>query len=85
MHDRDRDWQVETFGITGLTKNFGGIAGLKNPIGNPLELYSVKLQTNLFTRTKQKRWNLLVNGAEKPFKIDARLERLPEKTCPKKL
>ena len=85
MHDRDRDWQVETFGITGLTKNFGGIAGLKNPIGNPLELYSVKLQTNLFTRTKQKRWNLLVNGAEKPFKIDARLERLLEKTCSKKL
>ena len=50
MHDRDRDWQVETVGITGLTKILVGIAGLKNPIGNPLELYSVKLQTNLFTR-----------------------------------
>ena len=35
LHDRDRDWQVETVGITGLTKNFSRDRGIEEPYWEP--------------------------------------------------
>ena len=46
-YDRDRDWPVETVGITGLRENSGRDGGIEEPYWGPSNIYTVLARVDL--------------------------------------